>query len=131
MDDRNRLALKIDQIQRQLMCYTLASVLPLYIVTEYPKSGGTWVSQMLSDYMRVPFPRNHRPRFESCVMHGHYPYSPLLKNTICVIRDGRDVMVSAYYHFLFQTEHNSTYGVKKFRKEMPFKDYENIRQHLP
>ena len=131
MDNRHLLELRIDQIQRQLMCYTLAHVLPLYIVTEYPKSGGTWVSQMLSAYMRVPFPRNQRPRIESCIMHGHYLYSPRLRNTICVMRDGRDVMVSAYYHFLFQTEQNSTYGVKKFRKAMPFKDYENIRQHLP
>ncbi len=109
----------------------LSGTLPLYIVTEYPKSGGTWFGQMLSAYLNVPFPRNRRPEFKSCIMHAHLRYSPLMRNVTCVIRDGRDVVVSWYYHSLFPNERNSPYLVEKTRRENPFRDYDDITANLP
>jgi hypothetical protein len=131
MDNRSRFSIKIDALQRLLMINALSGSLPLYIVTEYPKSGGTWFSQMLSTYLRVPFPRNQRPRINRCVMHGHYLYSPFMKNVICVVRDGRDVVVSAYYHMLFYNEKNTPHLVDKTRKLNVFSDYDDITSNLP
>ena len=125
------MSIRLDALQRLLMNNVFSGTLPLYIVTEYPKCGGTWVAQMLGAYLGVPFPRNERPRFTSCIMHGHYLYTPFMKNVVCVIRDGRDVVVSAYYHMLFPNENNSRYLVERTRGHNPFKNYENITENLP
>ncbi|MBW2661225.1 MAG: sulfotransferase domain-containing protein [Deltaproteobacteria bacterium] len=131
MDTRIRASIKITALQRLLMINLLSGVLPLYIVTEYPKSGGTWLSQMLSDYLQVPFPRNEFPKFESCIMHGHYIYNAFLMNVFCVMRDGRDIMVSYYYHSLFRNERFNARLVEITRREVPFKNYDNIEDNLP
>ena len=123
--------MKIDTAQRLLMCNTLSSMLPLYIVTEYPKSGGSWVSQMIADYLNLPYPRNQRPKLQSCVMHGHMLPTPFMKNVFCVFRDGRDVMVSSYFHRLFQNDRNPPIMVERTRKALNFEDYDNVRENMP
>ena len=131
MDNRNKLAIRIDALQRLIMLNTLSGYFPLYIVTEYPKSGGTWIGQMISAYLNIPFPRNRRPPLKSCLMHGHMLPNQRLENVVCVFRDGRDVMVSWYYHRLFPNDHNSPALVARSRAAMPFRDFEDIRTNLP
>lgn len=131
MESRSNIAIKLDALQRLLMINTLSRLLPLYIVTEYPKSGGSWLSQMISEYLKIPFPRNARPAMTSSVMHGHMLYSPLMSNVVCLFRDGRDVMVSLYFHMLFENDKNSHQVVRKFRAEMAFDDVDDIRANLP
>ena len=113
------------------MCHTLSGLLPLYIINEYPKSGGTWLGQMIADYLKLPFPRNKRPKIESCIMHGHMMPGPFMRNIFCLFRDGRDVMVSSYFHMLFQNEKNPPRLVKRIRKDLNFSDYDNVRANLP
>lgn len=125
------LSLKVNTLQRTFMWYFMSGLLDLVHVVEYPKSGGTWVSQMISEYLNLPFPRNETPRFEKCVMHGHYLHSNRFENVICVLRDGRDIMVSAYYHKLFYRNDGKNWIVDKHRKDMPFHDYDNIKKNLP
>lgn len=122
---------KINAAQRLVMRHLMSGWLPLYLVTEYPKSGGSWVSQMLSDYFDVPFPRDRRPRLESCVLHGHFLPGPGLRNVCCVLRDGRDVMVSAYYHRLFQHERSGPKLIARNRSRVPFGNYDDVRANLP
>lgn len=129
--DRGRLVIKIDALQRMVMWHVLSDKMPLYLVTEYPKSGGSWVAQMLSEYLKVPYPRDRRPPLRSCILQGHHLYSPHFHNVFCVMRDGRDVMVSYYYHRLFQHDRNPSWFVARERKRITFKDYENIRNNLP
>lgn len=131
MDSRSRIRIKADALQRLLMVNTISGILPLYIVTEYPKSGGSWVSQMLAEYLRVPFPRNERPAIKSSVMHGHMLYTPMMKNVVCVFRDGRDVMVSLYYHMLFENEKNSHELVRRVRADLDYEDISDIKRNLP
>ncbi|RME61289.1 hypothetical protein D6779_00345, partial [Candidatus Parcubacteria bacterium] len=118
---------------RPFMIRYLSDSLPLYIVTEHPKSGGSWVGQMLADYLDVPFPRNRVPSIEACIMHGHYLRRNLQGRgrTFVVIRDGRDVMVSWYYHCFFINDRENQRLVSRMRRWLPFEDYHDIRANLP
>jgi hypothetical protein len=72
---------------------------PMFIVSEYPKSGGTWLGNMASDCLQVPFPQHYRmPLLMTCVIHNHWKYSPKYRRPFYLYRDGRDVMVSLYFH---------------------------------
>lgn len=118
-------------LQRLLMNITLSRSLPLYIVNEYPKSGGSWVGQLLAELLDVPFPRNRAPSLRPSIMHCHYPKLPGMSNVVIVFRDGRDVMVSAYYHFLIPSEKNSPILVEKTRRDLVFSDYNDVNGNMP
>lgn len=122
---------KLNSVFRIVMCYGFSNLLPLYIVTEYPRSGGSWFAQMISEYLDIPFRRNQLPRFESCVMHGHYLHFPSMRNVFVVLRDGRDTMVSFYFYSFFENERSNAKLVQITRKELPFADYEDVRGNLP
>ncbi len=130
MDRRSWVAIKADALVRWIMWRTLSGRLPLYLVTEYPKSGGTWFSQMLAECLGVPYPQNRMPGLGRCVMHGHHLYHPSFRNVFCVVRDGRDALCSAYFHVLFDHGLNRLL-VKKFRQSVPFRDYERVRENMP
>jgi len=131
MENRSVMHIKIDGLIRLLMNNTLSGVLPLYLVTEYQKSGGTWVGQMLSEYLNLPFPRNRIPSLRSSVLHGHIMPTPFLKNVLCVYRDGRDTVVSSYFHMLFESDKNSPHLVKKCRDDLRFSDYADVQANMP
>jgi hypothetical protein len=105
-------------------------MLPLYIINEHPKSGGTWVGQLLMRALDVPFPRNRFPMLKSSIMHGHYAQPGSMKNVTVVWRDGRDVMISWYFHCFFKNDHNNEGLVRIVRKDLPFKNYDDIRENL-
>ena len=68
-------------------------------VCEYPKSGGTWFGKMLADVLGLPYPAP--PLFPvtfPAVMHNHWTYDPRLRRCCYLVRDGRDVMVSFFFH---------------------------------
>ncbi len=131
MDTRTVASIKIDALVRMFMHNTLSSVLPIYIVTEYQKSGGTWVGQMLSEYLELPFPRNQQPRLTASVLHGHLMPTYFMKNVLCVYRDGRDAVVSSYYHMLFESDKNSPVLVKRCRDYLKFSDYDDVHSNMP
>ena len=122
--------LKLNAASRKLIIRYLSNFFPLYIVTEHPKSGGTWVSQMVAEYLRVPFPRNRMPIWGSQVMHTHDIGLEGQKYIFVVLRDGRDVMVSYYYHSLFYNDLYNARHVDRVRQRIQFDDHEDIRANL-
>jgi len=93
------------------------------IVTEFPKSGGSWFVSLLATSLDLPkrdiyvndefkgFDLTYHPWYEgessynltdSCVIKSHeLPGSALhnvSSNIVHLVRDGRDVVVSKYYH---------------------------------
>lgn len=123
--------LKLNGLLRYTLVHSSTRLLPLYVVNEYPKSGGSWLGEMLSEALGVPFPRNRLPLFSSSIMHGHMMHSWNMHNVIVMWRDGRDVAVSHYFHSLFKNDKGNTLLVDKTRSALGFQDYSNIKKNLP
>ena len=75
--------------------------IPLYCVSEYPRSGGTWLSSMMADYLRCAKPTASLfPIGCRAVVHNHWPFHKRLTRTVYLVRDGRDVMTSLYFYVM-------------------------------
>lgn len=126
---------KLEQATRLLLINTLTTVNDSVLIVEYPKSGGTWLGQLVSAYLGMPFPRNRMPALGSSVFHGHYlPTGRIPKNKkiLLLVRDGRDVMISLYYHQLIWNEKNklNPKDVIYHRNKTGFKNFEDIKNNL-
>lgn len=102
-----------------------------YLLSEYPKSGGSWIATMISSALEIPFPRNRLPVIGRQMLHGHYLAQKNNQNTFVVIRDGRDIMVSYYYHCLFENEHFNGGLVERTKSKLQFSDLNDIEHNLP
>ena len=122
---------KLNSLARLGMVHLLSGPMPLYVINEFPKSGGSWTGQMLERALDVPFPRNRLPTLRTSIMQGHYLHSWGMKNVLVVWRDGRDVMVSWYHHCLFPNDRYNAVLVDMTRKDLAFEDYEDVRANLP
>ena len=122
---------KINALSHYFLSYTFSGIIPYYIVNEYPKSGGSWVGQMLAAALDVPFPRNRLPMLRPCIMHEHFLWPATLKNVVIVWRDGRDVIVSQYFHSLFRNERGNQILVEKVSTDLKYSDVNDIRSNLP
>jgi hypothetical protein len=121
---------KENELIRTGLVHFLSGAVPLYVVNEFPKSGGTWVGQMLGRALGVPFPRNQLPVVRPSIMHGHYLSPWGIKNLVVAWRDGRDVMVSWYHQQLIPHEWNEL-QVGRSRRDLPLEDYEDVYGNLP
>jgi hypothetical protein len=101
------------------------------LVNEYPKSGGSWLAQMLAEALELPNPRRRLPMLRSSMMHGHYLWPMNLRNIVMVWRDGRDVMVSFYYHLVADNNFAGPTAKAHSRRLMGVSDVDDIRANLP
>lgn len=91
----------------RFLAITAGRSMPFYYVGEFPRSGGSWVAHLLSDYLQIPFPKHYLlPIACASVLHHHWPYHPKFEHPIYVVRDGRDVAVSMMF-----------YAYRRFRSE--------------
>ena len=96
-------------------------------IVSYPKSGNTWVRFLIANLLKQPgeeidfytslkyipglvknadaIGRLERPR----LMKSHAPYLPDYPSVIYVLRDGRDVYVSYYFHLLQTLPEGTTF----------------------
>lgn len=125
----------MEQLLRLIFINSIAIQNKSVLVVEYPKSGGTWLGQLVAGSLDLPFPRNQFPTVKRSLYHSHYlPTFNIPKNNpiLFLVRDGRDVMVSLYHHQLLWNEKNklSPKDVHYHRKNVPFDDYENVKKNL-
>lgn len=118
-------------VRHKALVRGFSGIAPYYIVNEFPKSGGTWLAQMLADALDLPFRRNAPIRLERSVTHGHFLNRFGLRNVVVLWRDPRDVLVSYYYHCYFINENFNSPLVKIMKNRLPFEDYNDINQNLP
>lgn len=106
----------------------------LFLV-EYPKSGASWMGEMLAATLEVPFPRNQLPTRLNGIFHGHYLPKQISRNSaaplpLLVTRDPRDVLISWYFHSFFVNERYNERHVKRMKKELYSSDYDLVRENL-
>lgn len=130
MERRNLPIIKLHAAQRYLVWHYLQPFVNNIRVCEFPKSGGTWLSQMLSDLFEIPYPRNSGLPIRKCIQHEHYA-GPSKHKTIMVVRDGRDVMTSAYFHFLVANKERPPALLRKWRILMGESDYSDVIGLMP
>ena len=115
---------------RYLFVHIAPGAVPLIVINEYPKSGGSWIGEMLSEALCIPFPRNRFPVLGRSILHGHMMHQWNMRNVVIVWRDGRDVLISQYYHSLFMNDKGNSRLVNKCRSDLRFNDYEDIKNNL-
>lgn len=101
-----------------------------YYVSEFPKSGGTWFCQMLSNLTGTPFPRNRFVNKLPCILHSHLIPNNRIHKPIIILRDGRDIMVSAYHHFILPNDHCPKHEQKKWQALLKASEPLKIRLNL-
>ena len=68
---------------------------PCVCVLGYPRSGTVWASQMIADYLQLPYPiLSLFPIGCPAIFHGHQRVERNGPRTVYVMRDGRDALVS-------------------------------------
>lgn len=131
MAERARWRIVADAISRRAL-WRFASSTGNVHISEFPKSGGSWLGQILGRVLSLPFPRNEFPAFfEPQILHGHHLPSDRFSRVIGMVRDGRDVVVSLYFHRFFPSDRNHPRDVRRHRKLLPFEDFRSVEENLP
>lgn len=130
-ETRSKIAISTSALKRLALWHLFSTKLDLVLLTEFPKSGGTWLSKLIASYLKIPFPENESAKFEKALLHGHHVYHPNFHNLICLNRDGRDILVSYYYHMFSGMKEIKSSVVNDFRKNLNFKDYQDTKANLP
>lgn len=121
---------KAAMLQKEIMAHVASRLYPVYLVNEFPKSGGTWLKNMLAEGLGVPAWTKGRPVWGRTVLQGHWLAPRGACRTVALFRDGRDVMVSLYFHSFFLNEFQNRALVEASRARFGFADYEDIQSNL-
>lgn len=71
---------------------------PFIVLTEFPRSGGNWIRDMLGDVLQLPVPRFAcLPVTFAAIIHNHDHRRLVGHPTVYVLRDGRDVLLSHFH----------------------------------
>jgi hypothetical protein len=126
---------KIINGSRYILVNYFPNFLNSYLLVEYPKSGATWLGQLISSYLNIPFPRNRLPMIKKSLIHGHYFPNKKFKHfnkIFFMIRDGRNVIVSYYYFFFFMASETPNHKDYLYiKKQLVFKNYDDVKSNLP
>ena len=108
MSRTRQIAEKLAKDSTRLIAIRWGNSFPFYYVSEFPKSGGTWVARMVSDYLQLPFPQlTIFPLGFRCVIQNHWTYHPKLQRVFYLYRDGRDVMTSYFFDRIRVARHSN------------------------
>ena len=88
-DERVWLDKKVDAVYRYWLWNSSFGHKKNIYLAEFPKSGGTWLAQMLSELLELPFPRNDSIDIQPVILHGHHKIQSNKKNIIHILRDGK------------------------------------------
>lgn len=108
--------------------------IPGIAVLGYPRSGTVWASQMIADYLQLPYPiLSFFPIGCPAVLHGHQLVEAGGPPTVYVLRDGRDAMVSLYFYLRRAIPgRDLTAAPRRLRHRFPgATDLDDIRTNLP
>lgn len=108
---------KISSKANRMLAPRFGQQLGYVLNSEYPKAGGTWFGKMAAEIMQLPYPEHNAfPTGCPCVLHNHWNWSPKLPRGFYLTRDGRDVMVSLYFHRVRELAANNPVAERRFGK---------------
>lgn len=99
------------------------------LCTEYPKSGGTWLCNLIKDASGVPFPKGADRITRNSLLHGHYLNFATKKNII-IWRDPLDIAVSYYHHVFFRTNLNARQLKDTFQRDLLISEHNDIKKNI-
>lgn len=121
----------------EVITRSVGNRLGIWYACGYPKSGTVWLAELLSAYHQIPYPKNYLlPALMTSVVHSHWPYTTKRDKCVYVVRDGRDVMVSYFFHFAAELQSGRSPGwtgerLKKLREMDPKFDISDPVGSLP
>lgn len=86
---------------------------------------------MLEEALGIPYPRNRLPHLGSQIIHGCYLTVNSKINTLVVWRDGRDTMVSFYYHIFFEKPAFTSSMIDSMKRTLDVQDPDQIKEVMP
>ena len=91
---------------------------PMYFVVGFPRSGTSWLSDLVADYYNLPRPKDYYlPIAFPSVLHTHWNPRRKMKNTFYIYRDGRDTYTSYYfYEKRYVKENPGSFYAQQFKK---------------
>lgn len=128
---RSRLVLKVEGVYRRIFMLFWANKATSFLMTEYPKSGGSWLTTMLAEITQVDFPRNRFPSERGSAFQGHYIKGYGQKRVVVLWRDPRDIVVSYYFHSIIGNSHTNPAHVEALRASIGISKPENVKEELP
>ena len=123
-------SLFVEKITRKILTSRHQNFYKKYFLVEHPKSGGTWVGEIIADSIGIEFPKNRTPSLRDNLYHSHSLPRKDITNPFIVYRDGRDVMISWYFHCLFINDRYNERLVYRMRKRLGFKDYKDVKHNI-
>jgi len=111
--------------------YLYGSRMNISYVMEYPKCGGTWVSDLLRSYLDISaqYGKSAFAR-KNAVIQRHELPQPYHCNPIIVIRDPRDMLVSFYFFELYRNRDFNKKLLKKIAFETTNSDTINLSRYI-
>ena len=88
-------------------------------VVEFPKCGGSWISNMIRSYVGSSFNEGYRLIGRDEVIQKHVRYRPGLVRVVVVVRDPRDMFVSAYYHETSFSDREKSLPIERYFRRDP------------
>ena len=106
---------------------------PGIYVLGYVKSGTNWLCHLLSGILEMPILEAWKvrlPVLHPCVYHTHrfIPLDSIRRRTIYIMRDGRDTLVSYYFHLIREQGPQLRQAEQVIGRRLTA---ENIRENLP
>ncbi len=110
-------------------------------IVSYPKSGNTWVRLMLSDLITTSYAPDFESRLSPIpniyeqkskllekyprprILKSHEYFNPQYNRVVYIVRDPRDVLVSAYHYMIKRRTITELYPISKFVEACVSKQY--------
>jgi hypothetical protein len=112
--------------------------LNMWIGSGYPKSGTVWLCKLMGTALGLPVPLDFQmPIMMPSVIHAHWRYDERFGPAMYIRRDGRDVVVSMYFHWTRGLRMNRDPGYARRLAEIfdelygPSFDPEDTRGNMP
>ncbi len=88
-------------------------------VIEFPKCGGSWISNLIRSYVGSSFNDGYRLIGPDEVIQKHIRHRPGLARVVVVVRDPRDMYVSAYYHETSFVDREKSLPIERYYRRNP------------